>query len=1012
MTLAVLLATLQRLAYPAVLPLPQWEIAKEPELAWQTVEIPATWGGYNQTVWWRKRVTLPTAWRNRPIALRMDIPEGLVFLEQQPYSGLDRHHPVIVLPPDLGPEFTLQIQADSGRTREPPTCRFSELVVIDPEAEKLWTWLAHLQTVQEAYPWVQAGLQAWLATVETTAIDVPTWLKTLPAALRAQTTSPATPHIYLVGHSHLDVVWLWTLDQTRRKVGRTFSTALNLLQEFPHFYFLQTQAQLYRYCQQDYPEIYRHLKAQVQVGRWCVEGAVWVEPDGNLISGESWVRQLVYGQRFFQQEFNVTCRVLWLPDSFGYHGNLPQLLQQAGISYFFTTKLNWNDTQAFPYASFWWQGIDGTRVLAHQPPVGLEGLLSIPDLDKTGQRYAQKEVAPVVLQTFGYGDGGGGVTRQHLQLSELLQSLNLPYPHQISDPVAFFTHLERYGDRLPTWQGELYLEKHRGTYTTHSRVKQQHRQAEREFYLTELLATYAWLAGAPYPATRLDQCWQQLLLLQFHDILPGTFIADAYPQVMEDFAQIRRDLSALRQEALDRLRAHPIAADTWTVWNVIHALENADVFLPVPRTLLQGNRFTLRANGQVIPHQVLTATSPVPSLYPEHHPPGCTPVLCRLPTLPAYSSIEIHWEPTTVPDAQPPYAPTVQHLENEWLRLTLDAQGNLRELWDKRLQRNCLAPGQAGAEICLFLDRPRQWEAWDIDADYAQHPSPTLRLTGAQVVEQGPLRQGVAFAYEVHQENGLHCRLQKSLYLYRDKPFVECFVAVDLTQNNYAPFVMKLRLPVDLDCEQATFDIPFGMIRRSTTHPAQFEVPALTWADLSGPIWGMSVLSRDKYGFSVGKNCISLTLLRVAHYPHPQEPWHLTDTAITDTGTHMFCCRFYPHAGDVTTASIPQQAREFLYPPLGVPGRFRQPLNPLVTLDTPHVCLAAVKKAMASEAMVLRLYETRGQPTQARLVSHIPVREIWECDLQERPQRCLGQGAAWTLDFSPFQVKTLLLWPG
>lgn len=1001
----------RQLAYPEVLPLADWHITVEgQDEAWQRVTLPASWGGDDQTVWWHRWVSLPPGWTNRKIALRMDIPEGLLFLNRRPYQGIDAHHPLVVLPADIGSEFTLDIQAYSGRRPEPQQCRFSELVVIDPQAEQLLVWLEQLRSAWRDHPWVEAGLRQWLAAMETHGAD---FGQKLLAAFPDTTPTPATPQIYLIGHSHLDVVWLWTHRETRRKVGRTFSIALNLIREFPEFCFCQGQAQLYVYCREDYPELYQQIQQQVQAGRWQVEGGVWVEPDGNLISGESWVRQLVYGQRFFRREFGVQCRVLWLPDTFGYQGNLPQLLKQAGIDYFFTTKLNWNDTQEFPYDAFWWQGIDGSRVLAHQPPVGLEGLLRIQDLTRTGQQYAQKAVAPVVAQTFGYGDGGGGVTREELHLYALLQRLQLPFPPKITSPLAFFQALERYGESLPVWPGELYLEKHRGTYTTHSWIKQWHRQAEREFYITEYLATHAWLRGHPYPQTALETTWQLLLLQQFHDILPGTFIAAAYPQIQQDFAQILTTLSALRQQAVNQLRRAAVSELTWTIGNSIHARDHVELFLPVPRTVWEryGGQFRLRANGQVIPHQVLPAGSPIPSLYPEHHPPDVVHVLCHLEHLPAYSTVEVHLEPAPTPLELPGdwSPPSGQQLENSCLRLTFDDQGNLTELWDQRLQRNLLAPGQVGAEIKLFLDRPKQWEAWDIDADYTQYAAPPLPLLDAQVVERGIGRQGVAFRYQLRQDNGLHCHVKKLFYLYRDAPFVECFVEVDLTQNRYAPFILKLLFPFDLASEQATFDIPFGWIQRPTEHPAQFEVPALSWADLSQGDWGVALLSRDKYGFSVDRHAIGLTLLRVAHYPHPQEPWHLTDSAITDTGIHQFCCRLYPHQGSAQAAAIPHRAQEFLYPPLPIPGCLAQPLTPLFTLNAPNIITATVKKAMDAEAIVVRLYEAYGQPTQVHIGPQIAVREIWECDLHEQPLHYLSDGTPFTLDFSPFGVKTLLL---
>ncbi len=1007
-----LLLEINRLRYLEIIELSTWQIRSEnKQKHWQQINVPAAWGRYDQTVWWRKNVTLPLTWANQKIALRMDIPEGLVFINHQVYQGIDTNHSDIILPVNIAPEFTIQIQAYGGRKHELSECKFSELVVINPEAEKLHTWLEHLFAISDDYIWAQKSLANLMEYINNK-LNISELIMQLSRELNAQSEPQSTPKIHLIGHSHIDIVWLWTLKETRRKLARTFTTALNLIQEFPDFYFMQGQAQLYAYFKQDYPEIYQHIQAQVKAGRWQIEGAVWVEPDGNLIGGESWVRQLIYGQRFFQQEFNISCHILWLPDTFGYQGNLPQLLKQVGVHYFFTTKLNWNDTGEFPLDSFWWQGIDGSQVLAHQPPVGLEGLLSIQDLAKTGQQYQQKSVAPVVLQTFGYGDGGGGVTRKHLQIYELTQPANFPFPHHISSPIQFFQNLETYGNDLPIWQGELYLEKHRGTYTTHSRVKQLHRRAERELYVTELLATLGWLCSGKYPNELLETTWKLLLLQQFHDILPGTFIPDAYPQILQDFEQIFEDLSSIRTRVWEYLKSSLSQPYTWTIFNPIHTQENVYVVLTLPKSDMEQdtNQILLKTNGQIIQHQVLNESSPITSLYPESN--EVMKILCFLPKLDAFSFTEIKLEivnQTLVNQSELTIQPN--ELANNYLKLALDSQGNLTELWNKRLQKNILHSGQVGGELKIFLDQPKQWEAWDIDADYSIHTSPNLELISNQIIEQGSLRFGIEFTYQVQNDKGFDCQIKKSIYLYQDSPWIEFFIDVDLTHNQYVPFLLKILFPFDLTCEQATFDIPFGLIQRSTSNPLQFEVPALTWADLSTDDWGVSLLSRDKYGFSVTNNTLGLTLMRVAHYPHPIEPWHLTDTAITDTGVHQFCFRLYPHPDTITTAQTVHKAQEFLYSPLVFPGSLSQNYTPIITVNAPSLVIACVKKAMDCEGIIIRIYEAYGQPVTAEVQPQINVQEIWECDLLENRLKPIPNPQLFSWDFTPFMLKTLLLIP-
>jgi alpha-mannosidase len=1021
------LQEIRRWRYREVIPITTWHLALEgAENTRQTVTLPVRWGGYDQTVWWYQKITIPVTWNQPKIAIRMDIPEGLVFLNQQVYQGIDVHHPEILLPTEMGSELVIAIQAYSGRKQELNECRFSELVWINPEAEQLYTWLEHLVGMRDEYSWAAQSLAEVMEYMNQRELPISECMAHLVHALSRYAAPQTTPTIHLIGHSHMDVVWLWTLQETRRKLARTFGAALNLMQEFPDFCFLQGQAQLYAYVQQDYPEIYQRIKTQVQAGRWQIEGAVWVEPDGNLINGESWVRQLVYGQRFWQQEFQHICHVLWLPDSFGYHGNLPQLLQQVGVQYFFTTKLNWNDTAAFPFDSFWWQGIDGTRVLAHQPPVGLEGLMSIRDLDKSGRQYEQKTVAPVVLQTFGYGDGGGGVTRQHLHIYQLTQPLNLPFPHHISSPRQFFQKLAEYGDNLPIWQGELYLEKHRGTYTTHSQIKQLHRQAERELYLTELLATLAWMQGYDYPQRWLEQTWKLLLLQQFHDILPGTFIKEAYPHILADFTQICADLFAIRQQVWEYLSCYASAPYTWTVVNPIHTQHNVYVVLPIKQAEFEaiGAPMICRMDGQVIPYQVLEPSSPMTSLYPEHSA-GYRNILCLIPHLAAHSFAAITLAPIAGTNSHTEQwhhranqlivgslSQEFYELANGHFQLVIDAQGDLVELWDKRLQKNILPPGQKGGELKLFLDRPKQWEAWDIDADYLTHPCPRFVSVSQPVIEQGILRSGLVFSYQVQNDMGLHCHIKKSIYLYHDAPWIEFFVDVDLTNNQYAPWLLKILFPFDLNCPQATFDIPFGMIQRSTCNPAQFEVPALSWADLSTPDWGVSVLSRDKYGFSATPNTLGLTLLRVAHYPDPIEPWHRTDTAITDAGTHQFCCRLYPHVGSILSAQIAHKAQEFLHPPLVFPGTCQHLIRtPILILNAPNLLISSIKKAMDRDGIIIRIYEAYGRAVTAQIQPQLPLREVWECDLLENPLHLISHPASFPLTFTPFMVKTLCLIP-
>ena len=500
--------------YPSHLPVSEWKL-KEGEItgannrkfsdkSWSKFQVPGSWGKNDKTFWFRQTVTVPAEWSGKPVVLLIDVPEGLLYLDGEPYHGIDANHNEILLTTKArtNQAFLLAIEAYSGRKNDLNKLHRSEIAVVDLTAKALFHCLTTLHELEEMYEHGSQESKTIRELIRRTLIFLKYFKpgsEEYPNAIsraymflintmesEPQTSLPGIVH--LVGQSHLDVAWLWSLHETKKKSGRTFSTALRLMEEFPLFKFSQSQAVLYELTKDNYPSLYKQIKQRVAEGRWEIAGSTWVEPDCNIPNGESLVRQILYGKRFFKTEFGTESNIVWLPDSFGFSWSLPQILRKSGIDFFFTTKLAWNDTTKFPYSTFWWQGMDGTKILAHQPPVGLEGSVKPKDIAKSWEEFLQKDQnCTNVLQTFGFGDGGGGPTSTQIEASRVLRnSTGLPQS-MISTAKEFFTQASLQTDSLPTWNLDLYLEKHRGTFTTHGWIKKANRTAERQLYESELL---------------------------------------------------------------------------------------------------------------------------------------------------------------------------------------------------------------------------------------------------------------------------------------------------------------------------------------------------------------------------------------------------------------------------------------------------------------------------------------------------------------------------------------------
>ncbi len=652
----------------------------------------------------------------------------------------------------------------------------------------------------------------------------------------------------LMPHSHIDTAWLWPFSETVRKCGRTFSTVLNYMRQYPDYRFIQSQPALYRYTQQHFPSVYHGIKQRVAEGRWEPTGAMWVEPDMNMPSGESLVRQLLLGNTFFQREFGARTRVLWLPDVFGYSAALPQIMRRAGVPYFITHKLGANDTNRFPYAWFRWEGIDGTRVLAYLQQADYDVKVAPSDLLSAKARCETPELDAVPLM-FGWGDGGGGPTETDIQSMQLLED-TAGLPRLRLRPVeASFEDADR--AELPVWRGELYFENHRGTYTTQAAIKRLNRECELSLRDAEMLASWEILLGGKASARTFTPLWESVCLHQFHDVLPGSSRSMVYREAIPTLTGVRDQARRLLAEAFHRLTEQE--AGKMAVANTLSWARSDVVRLPVgysgdiPAQTVADGKLALVS----VPAMGLFAGEP-------HRAEG------------------LHVDGRT--------------LSNQFVRATFNDRGHLVSLRDLTGNREIIPQGSVGNELRLHEDRPAASsygannDAWDISV-FSERKYVTLEAAEVRCIESGPIRATLRFTYrwghgEIVQDVSLHshsCRVEFRTRVHWDED----------------RRMLRAHFPLAVNADHATYEIQFGHLsrpnhRNTSWDAAKFEVCGHKWADLTEGDFGVAILNDCKYGYGALGNCLSLTLLRATTYPDPA----------ADRGDHEFTYALMPH-GDL-----------------------------------------------------------------------------------------------------------------
>ena len=790
-----------------------------------------------------------------------------------------------------------------------------------------------------------------------------------------------------IGHTHIDVAWWWTVAQTREKVGRSFATVLKLMEEYPNYKFMSSQPQLYYFLKERYPELYEQVKERVKEKRWEPEGGMWVEADCNLTSGESLVRQFMHGKRFFKEEFGVDNKILWLPDVFGYSGALPQIMKKCGIDYFMTTKLAWNQFNKIPYDTMMWRGIDGTEVLTHlittlgvsQPIKDFfttyNGMLH-PDAIMGGwMRYQNKDINNDILISYGYGDGGGGPTREMIETSIRMEKgvKGIPCVRQEFARNYFDELAERVegNRRLPVWEGEFYFEYHRGTLTSMGRNKRSNRKSELGLMDLELLSVLAEKMVA-YPTEELDAIWKLVLINQFHDILPGSSIKEVYDVTKAEYAEIAEKLEKMIAE---RKKALAGSGDAITIFNTT-GKERSDIVVlgPTDAEVLvdtEGNTYPIQQTKE-----------------------GAVAYVQNLPSK-GYKSFtgakaekEAALPFTLVNDYQ---------LETPFFTIKLDEQGMFTSIFDKENDREVIQEGQRANLIRMYEDKPIYFDNWDIDIYYTEKFWDVDQVEHMEWTEVGPVRA----VLEIERKASKSTIRQKIIF-YADSRRIEFSTHVDWKEHQT---LLKVHFPVAVHTDEATFDVQFGNLTRKTHQNtswdvARFESCGQKWMDLSEGHYGVSLLNDCKYGHSVKDSNMALTLIKSGTEPNPT----------TDQEEHDFTYAIYPHAEGWRQAQTVAEAYKLNQPLLVETGTETKPAYSFASVDASNVIMETVKNAEDGEGTVIRMYESENSYTKTKLTVDAEFKKAFICNLlEETESEAFVNGNEIEVVLKPYEVVTVKL---
>lgn len=987
----------------------------------EQMKVGESWSGRDKYLWLKANISIPEEWAGKRILGIFDFGmtgvgnnsgfESLLYLDGKPYQGVDVNHKEVFLEEGSAGksfDFTFRLWSglEGGGTPSPQTHQIkrAEIAWLDEKTDDLFYMSklvidtiknlseqdpirhelkVHLNQAMKMIDWSYPGSDEFYETVA----KADDYLNEKIDSMDKQ----SIVKVKCIGHTHIDVAWLWRLKHTREKCSRSFSTVLRLMEQYPEYIFLQTQPQLYEYIKEDYPEIYEKMKQKIADGQWEVDGGMWVEADCNLTSGESLTRQFLIGSKFIKEEFGKDVEYLWLPDVFGYSWALPQILKKSGISTFMTTKISWNQYNRMPHDTFYWKGIDGTEILTHfitTPEPWSEpgswfytynGRLLPKTVKGVWDAYSEKDITKELLISYGYGDGGGGVNRDMLETRRRINRIpGLPIL-ETGKAGDYFRNLQETvkntEEYVHTWDGELYLEYHRGTYTSHAYNKKMNRKMEFLYRDAEWKSAMAAVKQgdiAKAEQEELTKGWKILLTHQFHDIIPGSSIKEVYDDSVVNYEETEQIACGVETRAWGILAKE--AENNYTIWNNSGWMRSELVWIEENRAGSFVDKNGNALSSQKVEGGYVVEVNHVPSMGSE-----------------VITFIEEQKEEASV------FTITENKVETPFYHITLNEFGQITSIYDKENDREVIPEGQKANVLQMFEDKPLGNDAWDIDIFYQEKMKEITDLKKVTVTENGALRGVLHFEWEYGKSI-----VKQDMIVYAKDRRIDFKTYVDYHEVHQ---LMKAAFPVDIRSTYAVYDVQYGNVKRpnhwnTSWDQARFETVAHRWVDLSEHNYGVSLLNDCKYGHDIKGNVLRITLIKAATHPD----------YLQDIGEHEFTYSLFPHNGDFVTGHTVKEAYALNQPLTAQKGVAEGIKESFFGFDSEYVELDAIKQSEDKKYLVVRFHEYTGSKRKVKMMPGFSYQAYVESDLMERPieEMKKKEEDSITVEVKPYEIKTYL----
>lgn len=986
---------------------------------WDKMETGDTWKGRDLYLWLHKDIKIPENWKGKKVLGIFDYGntgagnnsgfESMFYLNGITYQGVDANHKEVFFDNSLcdttiSATFRLWSGLEGGGVPTPQEHRINraDLAWLDEKVDNFYYMgimiLDTIKNLKDENPIkydLRNALDEACHCIDWSYPESEGFYKTVYQAedLLNKRIEAMNKHsevtVKCVGHTHIDVAWLWRLKHTREKASRSFLTVLRLMELYPEYIFLQTQPQLYEYIKEDFPEIYEKIKEKIKTNQWEVDGAMWVEADCNLTSGESLTRQILIGSKFIKDEFDKDVEYLWLPDVFGYSWALPQILKKSGIKTFMTTKISWNQYNRMPHDTFKWKGIDGSEILTHfittPDPWSEEGSwfytyngqLTPKTVNGVWKSYSEKEMNKELLISYGYGDGGGGVNRDTLEQRRCIDKIPGLPNLKTSTAKEFFRNLNKTVEDtkqyVNTWDGELYLEYHRGTYTSHGYNKLMNRKMEQLYRRVEWLTVMNGILNNSLDMIKqekLTKGWKHILTNQFHDIIPGSSINEVYQDCIKDYEFIKNIAHEVEGEFYEN------AKDKENIYTIINASNwNKDEIV----TILNDQRGIYKdMNGNILKSQKV----------------GCN-TFVEVNDVPSMGFKQIVFEKKEVEEYNVQFTINNKNIETPFYSITLNEYGQIIKLFDKTYSRDVIPKDEKANVLQMFEDKPLDNDAWDIDIFYQQKMREIINLTKFEITQCGCLQM------VIHMEwNYMNSFISQDMVLYSNNRRIDFKTKVDYHEKHQ---LLKAAFPVDIRSTYGTYEIQYGNVRRpnhwnTSWDQARFETVAHRWVDLSERNYGVSLLNDCKYGHDIKDNVIRISLLKAATHPD-----HLQDQ-----GEHEFTYSLLPHSGDFIEGKTVIEAFAVNEPMKVIAGNIQVGYDSFISFDNEQIELDAVKKSEDGNYIVIRFHEFAGSKQNVNINFGFDYKLWAEADLRERAISEFNLGKI-NMEVKPYEIKTILL---